>query len=100
MPSPLNWMASENASETLNSTHWDDMDHTPRRLATSDRWRPAAIHQEPQERAISLPDGLIGCVRIVPGHFSSRSFDRMSRRQPQTALHAEARRRVSRKTST
>jgi hypothetical protein len=65
MPSPLNWIAAENASETL-----------------------------------SLPDGLIGCVRIVLGHFSSRSFDRMSRRQPRTALHAEARRRVSRKTST
>jgi len=47
-----------------------------------------------------MADAVIGYIQIMLGHFSSQSFDRMSRRQPRTALDAEARRRVSRKTST
>jgi len=47
-----------------------------------------------------MADAVIGYVQIMLGRFSSQSFDRMSRRQPRTALDAEARRRVSRRTST
>jgi hypothetical protein len=43
------------------------MDHTSRRPASPVRWRPTAIHEEPQERAISLLDALIGCVQITLG---------------------------------
>jgi hypothetical protein len=75
--------------------------HGPHIAAHGDvRSGEADSNEEPQERAISLQDALNGHVQIMPGHFSSRSFDRMSRRQPRTALHAEARRRVSQKTST
>jgi hypothetical protein len=64
MPSPQNWIAAENASET-----------------------------------ISLPDALIGCVRIMLG-ISAHDPSIGCRAASRELLHAEARRRVSRKTST